>query len=179
MAGVSHVTKRCCWRGSQKVLPPRRTTAWMGRAGSFSWSTVLLLASSSCHIQPFAATTALFTPLSTFSSLFSTFPSTPSLLSACLFNQLRYVCHTTAKHPAKIGRFCGLKYVKLKAVTAGQNFQLFTNDTGTVSTTLLFVSSHVPPLSKLCIPKKYVLNNGAKAIWFTQILTARLSAWLL
>jgi hypothetical protein len=95
-----------------------------------------------------------------------------SSFCAFIFNQLKYVCHPMAITPANTLLYCGATNVKLNAVTAGHNFQLFLQLTGTVSITLCFVCASVCPDSRLCIPKKYVLKHGVKKVWLTTIFVA-------
>lgn len=75
--------------------------------------------------------------------------------------------------PANTFLYGAATNVKLKAVTAGQTFQLFFQLTGTVSMTLCLASFSVLPVNKLCMPKKYVLKIGVKTVWLMPILTAR------
>ena len=92
----------------------------------------------------------------------STMPA--AALSAFLFKKLRYVCHPIAMTPAKILLYCGSMNVKLNAVTTGHNLQLFTTDVGTVCFMRSQIAGRESPDRNDCMPKKYVLNEGANTI---------------
>lgn len=77
--------------------------------------------------------------------------------------------------PEKTLRYCSPTNVKLNAVTAGHNLQLFTKLIGTVLLIRSQTSGRVSPDNRACIPKKYELKSGVNASWLTTTLVARLS----
>lgn len=66
--------------------------------------------------------------------------------------------------------YCGMMNAKLKAVTAGHNFNEFHMLVGTVLVIRSITPEGDSPLSAACIPKKYVLKTGVNTACCTQTL---------
>lgn len=93
------------------------------------------------------------------------------IFSARLLRKLKYPCQQTANTPENINLYCGSMNAKLKAVTAGHNFNELYMLVGTVFRILAITPDGGSPVIKACIPKKYVLNTGVKIACCTQTLT--------
>lgn len=74
--------------------------------------------------------------------------------AAFWFNQLRYVCQPTAIQPENTFRNCGGTYMKLNAVTIGQNLALLTMLRGRATLSRSNVSSSDAPESREWTLKK-------------------------